>query len=187
MKNTSILLIIVLVIIVVAGGIYYFVTQTGDEEVPAEINVNATSINATITDNLPDPSLTDENWDPATRGDLTVNAEGTHNDVTFSFSTASRVSSFQGVDAEEGNEFVVVYFGTIPFADRDAVVQWLGKDVAIVDGAGTSYALQSFQVITEYSQPSETGFFQFAVPTGGSNYRIQFGEGEDATTVGLGF
>lgn len=184
MKNTSILLVLVLVIIIIAGGLYYYLSQKDTAEEP--INANVTVVNATPTEEIPEATLTNDNWNPQARGDLTVTASGTHEGVTFAFTSAARMSSFSGADAPDGKEYLIVYFGSIPYALRDGAVQWMNTDVHLVSGT-ESYPLASFQVITEYSQPNETGFFQFTVPTGGSGYRIQFGEGETASTVDLGF
>lgn len=183
MQKTSLLVIVLLVILLVVGGIFYWWYQRDT----GTVNANVTEINVTVNGAPVNASITQENWVPEETGDIAVDETATHKDVTFALTTASKPTEFHGETAEEGKQFVVVYFRDIPLALRDGVTTWVRSDVKLVDTDGATYAIELYGLITEYSEPTETGYFQFTTPKTASGFSLRFGEGDSATTTSLGF
>jgi hypothetical protein len=186
MKNTSILLIVILVIILILGALLYvFYNRQGAGETNENANVTVTNVNAVAE--LPEPTLTNQNWEPEETGDIAVDASGTFRDVTFQFSSAELVNAFQEKTAEAGKDFLVVYFRDIPFANQEDVLTWIGRAVTVSDSSDARYSVERVRVITEYSDPNATGYFQFTVPESASDFVLHFSYEETNTSVPLGF
>lgn len=182
MKNTSILLIVVLLIIVILGGLLYLLYYNQEEAV----NTNVTEVSLNVNDTI-EATLTEDNWAPAETGDISASGSVTFRDTTFTITSAARKDAFRGGTAEDGKDFLVLYLREIPIAQHDAVLGWATAELHLTDSSGASYAMERMKIISEYSDPAETGFFQFTVPEDASGFALQFGSGDEATTLDLGF
>ena len=180
MQKSSLLLVGLLIILLAAGGVWYWYANRGETQ---HTNVNEVVVN--INGVIQDPTITTENWEPEEKGDVAVNKEATHNDATFTFTSVAKPTEFRGKTAAEDKQFVVVYFREIPLAVRDMVTTWVRNDVKLKDG-DVSYDVELYGLITEYSAPSETGYFQFTTPKDASGFVLHLGEGDGAQTVDLG-
>lgn len=162
-----IIVIVVLTGAIVAAGWFFFLRDAGTTT-PANTALTNTNTTNTAPVNASDLPLETE------QGDTPVTATVTHNDVTFTFTSASRTKSWRDFEAPAGEEWVVVFFSPIEADVREATT-WIRTDAKLVaDGREVKPA--QLKVVGTGGSSDDTGYFAFHVPTGVADFRIGFND-----------
>jgi hypothetical protein len=177
--NKYVLYIIIIVVVVgaiMAGGWFIFynkdevvtdsTTQAVANLAPPVANIDTTVLEV-VTEN----------------GDIEVATETvTHNNITFTLSSATQAADWHTKTAPSGQEYVVVYFSPIAAEVRE-VTGWVQTDARLTAGNGTQGTLAELKIVGTGGSADDTGYVAFLVAAGLSDFTFGFGD----TTVALGF
>lgn len=183
MSRLTTILLIILAVVVIGGAGYLWATKT-TIIVPWAKTTNTTTNTTNTTTVIP---VT--NTEPTTitlpgevKGDTAVSGTLKVGTVDVKITSQQKQVTADGVTADKGQTFLLVYFDAIDPASVSTVDRGI-RDVKVVDGK-LSYSLLTLKVASTYAK-GDRGYLRFAVPEKATGLYLQLGTGTAAQTVTL--
>ncbi len=180
MRRTTLILVIILIFVVLGGGGYLWVTHPAIV-LPWASNTNSITNTATTntTTNTAPKTIT---LPTEVKGDTAVTGTFKLGQVTVTFNSQQKQATLDGVTADSGQTFLLVYFDGLSPADVVTVDQGL-RGAKLSDGHNT-YSLLALKVASTYVT-GDRGFLKFSMPDQATNLQLQLGSGATLQSVKL--
>ncbi len=163
-------------VLIAAGVVWYFNQDTVSSYVSGKSNTENTNQNTNATTNT-NAAPTNLALQTEFKGDHTLDETVTVADVPLHFSSASKLTSFEGKDAADGQSFVVVYFDAVESNQVLAVQNGLSGLVVLHSSAGNAN-LSSLKVASN-TVSGDRGYMKFSLPTAATDLQVIFGDSGD--------
>lgn len=181
MRRSTLILLTVLAVVVSAGGAYVWLMKdslklpwTSNSNTAVNTNtvavVNTTNTATSIT--LP----TEVKGDTVASGTLKIGS------VDVKISSQQKQVTADGVTADKGQTFLLVYFDAVEPANVSVVDRGI-RDVKVVNGV-SSYPLLALKVASTYAK-GDRGYLRFSIPEKATGLLLQLGSGTTLQTVTL--
>jgi hypothetical protein len=173
MKRRILSVIIVVVILAGVGVGWWFMKKNDTANGNSNSNTNATA-----------------NLDNANRsyGALVVERETSYRDIPFALTTASVEKDYLGQSAEDGKRFLIVYYKPVENAEKaSSIADWAQTEITLKAANDRSYPVREVKSVSTTAGSYDEGYFWFQVDEDAEDFSLQFGSGDSAQTLDLGF
>ncbi len=182
MRLSTAILLIVLAVVVIGGGAYLWLMKDS-LSLPWASNTNSTAKSSTKTlTPTTTTAPTTITLPTEVKGDTVVTGTLKVGTADVKISSQQKQVTADGVTADKGQTFILVYFDAIEPADVSTVDQGI-RQVKLIDGK-TTYPLLALKVASTYVK-GDRGYLRFAVPTSATKLQLQLGTGATAQTLSL--
>ena len=171
MRRTTLILVIVLVVVLLGGGAWYWMNR--DKFTPATTTNTSVTNTATTTTNTNRAANLNLSVPTEIKGDKELNGKATVANVELTFSSVSRVATFEGEQAPAKQFFVVVYLDPVDGTKVLAVKSGLTTDSHLVTNKGSFTPVVLKIASTIYK--GDRGFLKFAVPEEATSFSLEIG------------
>lgn len=162
MKRSTLILVIVLVVVLAGAGVYWYFNRDTVSQIlnpsnsnsvvntNVEVNTNTAPVNASLNNEL--------------KGDTELDQTVTLGDTSLHFSSVSTYQTYEGEQAEDGQQFVVVFFDAVSSDHVLAANQALADAGVVLRYTGGTSELATYKVAGDAVQ-NDRGYLKFLAPT----------------------
>jgi len=174
----------VLIVIIIGGGLYFWLTKTpinilGNKNANTAVTTNT---NTAVVSNV-NSTLQVTNSPVEVKGTNAMTGKVTVGGVELTLNSYAKVDTINGVPADKGQTYLLIYFDAVAPASVSAVNQALIADAHLLVGDVT-YKLLALKVASTLVN-NDRGSLQFMVPTTAQNTKLEIGTGASAQRVTL--
>lgn len=182
MSRTTTILLSILAVAVVGGGVYVWLMRDS-LNLPWTTTTNtATTTNTSTVVNTTNTSPTTITLPTEVKGDTAASGTLKIGTVDVTISSTQRQTTADGVTADKGQTFLLVYIDPVAPTSVSTVDQGI-RDIKVIDGI-KSYPLLALKVASTYIS-GDRGHLRFAIPEKATGLVLQLGTGATAQTVNL--
>lgn len=182
MRRSTLILLIVLAVVVIGGGAYVWLMKDSLKLPWASNNATIVNTNTASVVNTTNTAPTTITLPTEVKGDTPASGTLKVGTVDIKINSQQKQATADGVTADKGQTFLLVYFDAVEPASV-AVVDRGIRDVKVVNGT-SSYPLIALKVASTYAK-GDRGYLRFSIPEKASGLLLQLGSGTTLQTVTL--
>lgn len=173
MSRTTLILLAVLILAIAGGGVFYWFNQ---DKVANILNTGAANTNAVTNTAVTNTPLLTGTAPQLIEGDKKLTGSFTVNQVKVDFTGVTRTSTFEAIEAGQGQDFVVVYFQSVAPTEVLSVKRGLEANTSLTSGTN-SYKLAGLKIASTLIT-NDRGYMKFVVSESITNLQLEIGSGE---------
>jgi len=183
MRRSTLILLIVLAVVVIGGGAYVWLMKDSlNLPWASNSNTTITTTNTVSVVNTTNTTPTTITLPTEVKGDTAATGTLKIGTVDVKISSQQKQVTADGVTADKGQTFLLVYFDAVEPANVSVVDRGI-REVKVVNGAST-YPLLALKVASTYAK-GDRGYLRFSIPEKATGLLLQLGSGTTLQTVTL--
>jgi len=119
------------------------------------------------------------------KGKIEVNKSVTYKEVEFNILTADKAKEFEGLEAGENKTFVIVYLGKMANAKAADILPIVRNEIKL-KSLENEYSVKQMNIVGTNSPEYAFSYLLFEVDENDKDFSLNFGSGDNLSSVSLG-